>query len=168
MLKNLLDQGLPRTPMKRLPMDPIRLFQIHNAETRQLLVSWPSNICDEHKNPINNDSEAIWARASYEQTMEQLSKLAREVTNDTLLQRNDEQKTDSGQYKNDAPQIESDIACARHHQSTSIISMLGGLYRLERIVIPYGSIVFGAFHISKIPTVPRHENDTPTSYHSSR
>lgn len=140
MARNLIQQGLSRAPQpKFLPMDPFRLFQIHNAETRQLLVSWPSSAY------YNNTQ--VFHQNPYEQTIEELSKLAREVTHDVLLQRSDLQKADS---KNDVLQIENDIACTRHHQSTSIVSILGGLYRLERIVIPYGNIVFGAFHISKV------------------
>lgn len=151
MARNLIQQGLSRAPQPNfLPMDPFRLFQIHNAETRQLLVSWPSSAY------YNNTQ--VFHQNPYEQTIEELSKLAREVTHDVLLQRSDLQKADS---KNDVLQIENDIACTRHHQSTSIVSILGGLYRLERIVIPYGNIVFGAFHISKVPTLSRYEDNVP-------
>lgn len=44
--------------------------------------------------------------------------------------------------------------CTHHHHSSSIVALSHGLHRIERIIVPYGGIVFAAFCIT--PIVPRH------------
>ena len=51
--------------------------------------------------------------------------------------------------------------CTHHHHSSSIVALSHGLHRIERIIVPYGGIVFAAFCIT--PIVPRH----PQQYVSS-
>ncbi|CDH58586.1 predicted protein [Lichtheimia corymbifera JMRC:FSU:9682] len=56
--------------------------------------------------------------------------------------------------------------CTHHHHSSSIVALSHGLHRIERIIVPYGGIVFAAFCIT--PIAPRHSqymsaSDTPAA-----
>ncbi|KAI7882642.1 hypothetical protein K492DRAFT_57699 [Lichtheimia hyalospora FSU 10163] len=53
--------------------------------------------------------------------------------------------------------------CTHHHHSSSIVALSHGLHRIERIIVPYGDVVFAAFCIT--PIVPRHPQYMPSTDH---
>ncbi|KAI9319788.1 hypothetical protein BX666DRAFT_1916371 [Dichotomocladium elegans] len=47
--------------------------------------------------------------------------------------------------------------CTHHHYSSSIEVLTAGLFRIERIIIPYGHIIFAAFQLSPVSSRPRQQ-----------
>ncbi|KAI7866546.1 hypothetical protein BDF14DRAFT_1812644 [Spinellus fusiger] len=152
--KNLHESSLQEQSWK----DPVRIFQIHDSVNNQLIASWPS-LSDVHR-------ESAFSRhprhpnATYAEHNTYVPQLINKVTELTRIATSRNMSGISGDHR----QGVDEIACTHHFHSSSMVHLDShGMLRFERIIIPYGLIVFGSYDITRIQRVST--NDIGNYYH---
>lgn len=124
-LKILQQYSLPMTLE-----DPVRIFQIYNTHTKQLLISWP-----------NSDNSMLYY--NYNPAQEKFMSSAFALVNNITIQEMDRRVQN--------PQLKSDAACTHHtHSNSTAVLEPHGVCQVERIIITYGSLTFGSFQIAMV------------------
>ncbi|KAL0090851.1 GATA-type zinc finger transcription factor [Phycomyces blakesleeanus] len=135
--------------------EPLRVFQIYNSTSHELLASWPPHFdsnCDttpsssgsgsgsssgNHRPPSNPIPYTFLRDACVPQLISKVTELTKNATLRDI----------SG----DERQGVEEVACTHHLHSSSMVHLgLHGMVRFERIVIPYGVLSFGSHQITQI------------------
>ncbi|KAI9022856.1 hypothetical protein CLU79DRAFT_751047 [Phycomyces nitens] len=132
--------GAPDTQLK----GPLRVFQIYNSTTHQLLASWPPHFdsnCDtanaNHRPPSNPIPYTFLRDACVPQLIRKVTELTRNATLRDI--------------SSDERQGVEEVACTHHLHSSSMVHLGShGMVRFERIIIPYGALSFGSYQITQI------------------
>lgn len=128
-----------------LPMqskEPLRIFEIYDTQTRQLIISCPSCIYT----IIIDDETKL------------LVKSATELAHKLTLREMDKQQQQIP--------LKEGTTCTHHSHSTSTAMLEPhGLCRIEKIIITYGNLTFSTYQITPmmIETTLNHQH--PSSYH---
>lgn len=103
---------------------PIRIFQIVDQSTGLALFTWPPNNNSSSTFPNDNIFEVVQTKSK-----------------EMLLK----------EFKSSAfDQQQNEILCTRHFYASSKQEFLGQLCLFQRILIPYGNIIFESFQVSSI------------------
>ncbi|KAG0178435.1 hypothetical protein DFQ29_003478, partial [Apophysomyces sp. BC1021] len=139
-MMEIIQQHTPKAPdLLRPETEPLRVFQIHNTFTRQLIASWPPKESTDEPHPILATSSAAQPHdvPIREQLFDLANELAREVSRKEIYSTNDT--------------LPTDIACTQHfHSSTTLPLQSYGMCRFEKLIVPYGVVAFGLFQVTGI------------------
>jgi hypothetical protein len=106
--------------------DPVRIFQIYDTHTKQLLISWPTS-----------DSNGLYYNSPA------LEEGIFELVNNITVREMDRRVQ--------SPQLKADAACTHHtHSNSTAVLKSYGLCQVERIIITYGSLTFSSFQITMV------------------
>lgn len=135
-----------------IPKDPLRIFEIYDTQSRQLIISCPS--CLYTTNHLDEDTTLL---------IQSATELAHTITLREMDKRTQQQQQ---------PKEQARITTCTHysHSNTTAILQPHGLCRIETIIITYGSLTFSTYQITPMMiennnALHHSTNNNTCSYH---
>lgn len=116
---NILKRGLDKDMHQNIAITPLRVFQIVDQNKGTALFTWPQ--------PLNKKSESLF---------NSVQSIAKEMVLKQFK---------NSSFKNSE---EDNIVCTRHYYASETIDFMGEPRLFQRILIPYGTIIFESFQVS--------------------